>query len=187
MTKKGPKANHSSKEKNKTAIYVALIGAAALIVVAIITELFGLLPKPPPSVLEITSLTPKNPSLLDVKVRNIGPAEALITELTVSILRESGTLELTDLGPLPSSGQYNLSVAGLQVGQSTSVQVSHSVGANKADRFLVGLANNTRRLIVKLTITYNRDQIVSETVYMMVIDVTKNIPQPISLSTTAKW
>ena len=165
MSKKGPKANHSSKEKNKTAIYVALIGAAALIVVAIITGLFGLIPKNSQSTLEITSLTATGQSKLNVQIRNIGSAEALITELTVSIVEDPGKKAsiFTPHAILYPSAQYDLAIEDLTVGESKSIQVSYVIGVNKADRFLVDL-HTTRALPVRLTITYNRNQTVSETV-----------------------
>lgn len=175
MAGKKPKTPRVTKNNRRVQIYAALIIAAGGIIAVIIARIWI---SPPSSALEITSLTPISPSMLDVQVRNIGSVEALITELTVLILEDRGIPESTELDILPyrpPSGRYNLSIGELQVDQSTSVHVSHSVGENKADRFLVGLARNTRRLKVKLTITYNRNQIVSETVWMVVLSVTKNI------------
>lgn len=67
---------------------------------------------------------------------------------------------------LHPSAIYELSIGDLKEGQARSIHVSHVVGANKADRFLVAL-NTSRLLYVKLTLTYNRNQTVSETAWSL--------------------
>lgn len=57
MSKKKPKAIETTKENIRIRIYTPLIAEAAISGAAIITGLFGLLPKNPQSILEITSLT----------------------------------------------------------------------------------------------------------------------------------
>lgn len=89
----------------------------------------------------------------------------MITELTVSIAEHPG---IRSLGSLHPSAQYNLPIEDLRVGDSKSIHVSHLIEANKADRFLVAF-NNNRALKVKLTITYNRNQTVSETVWFWIV------------------
>ena len=160
MSKKEAKVTKGLKKGSRIKIYVALIGAIAIISAAVITGLFGLIDQQ--SVLEITSLTATDQSELDVQVRNIGSAEVLITELTVSIVEDTETAVLPELHP---SAIYELSIGDLKEGQARSIHVSHVVGANKADRFLVAL-NTFRVLNVKLTLTYNRNQTVSETAWL---------------------
>jgi hypothetical protein len=166
MSKKEAKATQGLKKSSRIQIYVALIGAIAIIGAAIITGFFSLLDKEPQidqqSVLEITSLTATDQSELDVQVRNIGSTEALITELTVSIVEDTGKFVLPILQP---SARYELPIGDLREGQARSIHISHAVGANKADRFLVAL-DTTRILKVKLTLTYNRNQTVSDTAWL---------------------
>ncbi|GAG48835.1 unnamed protein product, partial [marine sediment metagenome] len=111
MSKKEAKATKGLKKGSRIQIYVALIGAIAIIIAAVITGFFGLIDQQ--SVLEITSLTATYQSELDVQVRNMGSAEVLITELTVSIVGDTGIIVLPVLHP---SAIYELSIGDLKEG-----------------------------------------------------------------------
>ena len=140
------------------AIIAAVIGA----VVTILTPLVVFFVRRRSKDFEISSLATKDLGVLDVKVRNTGSSDALITEIEVLIVKD---LDLEARAVLPPSAGYKIPIGDLKRGQSKSIQVSHVVEASKADRFLVAL-DTTRVLKVKLALTYNRDKTASRTVWL---------------------
>ena len=157
MSKKKPKAIQSRDKKDRD-LSIALIMVLAQIGIALIP---GIIPKQQ-SGLEIILLTSTHEAELDVRVRNRGSTEVLITELTVSIVEDTGDVLI---GLLRPSARYELPIVDLKEGEARSIRVSHVVGAHKVDRFLVAL-QTTAVLKIKLTITYNGNQTVSDIVWL---------------------
>ena len=141
------------------------VDAVAAIIAALIIGIFGyigtneLSESHELSELEITSLTMTYNGELDVKVRNIGSAPALITKITVVVLEDADVCVEPCLEP---SAKYYLPIDDLSVGESKSIHISHVVGPNEADRFLIALQTHYP-LLIELKLEYNHDQTVSET------------------------
>lgn len=133
---------------------IALIGAAATIIAAII----GISDT---GMLELTSLTMTENGELDVKVRNLGSSDALITKISVTLLETNYEPGMITTGLLLPTAYYNIPLNNLKVGQTRSIDASHVVAPNKSDRFLVNL-DTTKSMKIELTLTYNKNQKISE-------------------------
>jgi serine/threonine protein kinase len=97
---------------------------------------------------------------LDVLLRNLSDQPAIIHRITLTVLEDLEDYGYERMARIYPSAKYGIPIGDLEVGQSRSIDVSHCVGPHEVDRFKVALQHTLARLVLRLTLHYNRVQTV---------------------------
>jgi hypothetical protein len=149
-------------KRNATWIFSGVGVAIILVITNVFFEVRDVVivnepPKKENSILEITKILFTDDSEFDVMVRNIGDSDLIIHKITITKLEEL-PLEVKPL--LKPTARYYLPVDEIPVGGSKTIDVSHVVHRNRADRFLIAL-DTTCIYLLKVTFEYNRGKMAS--------------------------
>lgn len=108
------------------------------------------------AILEVTNVGFTHEAEFDVTVRNLGDIDLVITKITIKKVTPALGAVYPILHP---TAEYHIPVDDIPVGKSKSIDVSHVVPPNKADRFLIAL-HTTTVYKLKVTLEYNRGKTV---------------------------
>jgi len=97
--------------------------------------------------------------LLDVALRNTGEEPLIINRITVTKLKDHGSVK----PKLTPTATYNIPLDSLAVGDSTMLLVKHNIDGLKSDNFLIDL-ESTNSLTIKVNFYYNGDKKVGQEV-----------------------